>query len=109
MAKSQQQLADEAYLRSLDTLEGRTAVPEGTFPGQIDIDGSIAGVGATQTPLEDVPQHCPGCNKWMTVESGWALLMSGWKLQCGNCAAIVTVERASWEKLRQAIAARYIR
>lgn len=113
MGKSKRQLADEAYMRSMETLSGRAPVPEGVLVGQLVIDGSVEGTNgrAIPHPIKGAPETCPGCRADMVIVYGgsWTpsyvrcsdetdspLAGEVCKLQCAYCAHIVIVTPATW-------------
>lgn len=132
--KSKRQLADEAYLRSMEALDGRAPVPAGTLPGQIDlVDGAVAGTDdrGADAILDGIPEQCPRCQRAQTLALGWTCATrycvgclrperdhphfecatfeppSAQYVQCGNCGMQVAVRRGAWETLRLALTARF--
>jgi hypothetical protein len=117
MGKSKRQLADEAYMRSMETLAGRAPVPEGVLVGQLGIDGSVAGTSGMVIPhpIKGVPEHCPGCDANMIIVYGgsWTpmyvrcsdetdapLAGETCKLQCAYCSRIVVVTPMTWQAVK---------
>lgn len=133
MGKSQKKLADEAYMRSVEQLEGRAPVPPGVLPGQIDmLTGEIAGsaekvehyahdphgneiacpVGDGSVMfLDHIRDHCPTCARVMTIASGWTPLHAeegqDTKVMCGHCGQIAIVPANEWKTLRLALQRQY--
>lgn len=118
MGKSKKQLADEAYTRSMEQLDGLAPAPEGVLIGQHDIDGSVAGTSgyAVERPIKGAPRYCPGCGADMIVVYGgsWTPMFAktddvtdapvpgeATKLQCGLCSRIVPVTHATWLEVKK--------
>jgi hypothetical protein len=84
------------------------ATPTRELPGQLAIDGSVAGepvreLGAPMAEAFDVPKQCPACGDNMLLVWGgsWNPMMRGPgaapMLQCGHCAHVVEVSEAAYE------------
>lgn len=85
------------------------AKPEpGTLPGQLDIEGRVAGeparnLGAPMAEAFDVPKQCPGCGENMLLVWGgsWTPLHgSPYTLQCGFCAHLHHCTQAAYEAVQ---------
>ena len=84
--------------------------PEPAIPGQLAIDGSVAGgpvapvreLGAPMAAAYDVPPLCPKCGSAMLTQWGgsWTPLVAGgpgYALQCGHCAHVIPVSERQYE------------
>lgn len=130
MGKSQRKLADEAYQRSVEQLEGRAPIAPGVLPGQIDmLTGEIAGstekvehyahdphgnepvTHFARLVCDHIPDHCPQCGKHMHLASGWTPLHAEegdpTRVMCGNCGQVAEVPFGEWKVLSLALAAQY--
>jgi hypothetical protein len=97
MAKSKQQLADEAYERS----EARRAKSL-----QLDIESALPPAEEPTTVVERAPIVCPACNQDMQDGFGgsWTPMTRGmflpFKLQCGHCGHMEFVVEEVWKAVR---------
>lgn len=86
------------------------AKPEpGTLPGQLSIDGAVAGeppireLGNPMAEAFDVPKQCPACGENMLLAWGgsWTPMKADRSgkhpLQCGHCAVVIEVSKAAYE------------
>jgi hypothetical protein len=94
-----------AFLR----VEAPVAKPEpGTLPGQLAIDGAVAGappireLGNPMAEVFDVPKQCPRCGENMLLTWGghWTPMRvfdDKFALQCGLCGACVEATEHQYE------------
>jgi hypothetical protein len=117
MAKSKRQLADEAYMRSMETLSGAVPVEPGVLVGQLTIEGTVEGTNGREElhPIKGAPRHCPGCTAdmlvvyggswtpmWTKTDDATDLPLAGeiTRLQCGKCSYVVVVAHATWLEVK---------
>jgi hypothetical protein len=83
-------------------------VTHDVLPGQLDIEGRVAGeparnLGAPMAEAFDVPKQCPGCGENMLLVWGgsWTPLHgSPYTLQCGFCAHLHHCTQAAYEAVQ---------
>lgn len=90
MKKTQQQIRDDAYLKSQQIDLETQAIPSIETSAPTHVDG--------------VPDTCPRCTSRMTPESGWTCLAATTAghgvLCCGHCGHSISVESKVFETYR---------